>query len=75
MMKFGEKLLKELTRKFLKIFWRNLCDTCENVKRVIILQEFKEISWDILKKLKQLLKKFCVNFGQVKFRGNLKAIL
>ncbi len=34
------------------------------VKWVIILQEFKEILWNILKKLKQLLK--CVSFMQIK---------
>ncbi len=37
----------------------------------MILREFKEISWNILKKLKQLLKKFCVNFVQVKCDLNL----
>ncbi len=31
------------------------------------LQEFKEISWNILKKLNLLLKKFYVNFVQVKY--------
>ncbi len=31
------------------------------VKGMIILQEFKEISWNILKEPKQLLKKFYVN--------------
>ncbi len=33
---------------------------------MIVLQKFKEILWKILKKLKQLLKKFCVNVVQVK---------
>ncbi len=35
---------------------------------MIILQEFKEISWNIFKKPEQLLKKFCVNYIQVKCR-------
>ncbi len=33
---------------------------------MIIFQEFKEISWNILKKLKQLLKKFYLSFVHVK---------
>ncbi len=60
------------------------------VKWTIILQEFKEISWNILKKLKQLLKKFCAGkmwmpilmkiyflLGRLqrKFWGNLEGIL
>ncbi len=42
---------------------------------MIILQEFKEILWNILKKLKQLLKKFCVNFVPVKYVQILEHIL
>ncbi len=32
----------------------------------INLQKFKEISWNILKKFRQLLKKCCINFLQAK---------
>ncbi len=62
-----KNLLKEITKKFLKNVSWILGNTCENVKWAIILQKFEDISWNILKKLKQLLKIFCVNFMQVKY--------
>ncbi len=58
-MKFSEKFTYEGYKKITKKFLVNF--THENVE-LIILQQFKKISWNILKILKQHSKKFRVNF-------------